>query len=728
MTSSLLRTALIFVGILPFFAMTPLSPAKAGDGVTATHAASDWVVNDQTKVRLISATDGHGGRDTVRLGLQFKLDNNWKVYWRNPGDAGYPPRVDWAKSENLGETTFAWPAPIRFSILGFETMGYKHEVVFPITAKVTDPDKPLRLKAKLDYLTCDDVCIPYTTNVSFEVPRGTGAATDNAHLISQYDAKVPGDGSNVGITIDSVDTAGALGPEKDAYRDGTLRVHLASAVPFEDLDIFPEGPDTILFGKPSFALSDGNTKAIARIPVSVEKGHEIEQANLTFTVTDGPRAAERALTVGAGPADAPSTIVGNGQLPVSLFVVLGLALIGGLILNLMPCVLPVISLKVLGVVGHGGGENRIVRRSFVATSAGIVFSFLVLAGALTILKLAGMAVGWGIQFQHPWFLVGLALIVTLFAYNLWGLFEIQLPTRLATVIASPDHGAEQGVAGNFLTGAFATLLATPCSAPFLGTAVGFALAGSTADIFAVFAALGIGMASPFLAIAAFPSLATKLPRPGPWMVRLKQIMGFALAVTTLWLLSVLAVQVSVTAAIIVGVLMAAIGVILYARTRLPDSIRRYTMGALAVLAIVAFIVPHQITPRATLESPEQSAHWVPFEPERIPELVAAGKTVFVDITAEWCITCQVNKAAVLNRGQVSAFLQGDDVIAMKGDWTRPDPVIADYLMSFNRFGIPFNAVYGPGAVQGIALPELLTSDLVLDGIEKASAGALAAKR
>jgi len=708
----------LFAGGVAGFAAAPAPAGAAGESAAAT----PWAATDQTKVRLVSAKTAVDGQEAVQLGLQFKLKENWKIYWRTPGDAGYPPRLDWKDSANLKQTEFAWPAPVRFSVLGFETTGYKKEVVFPINARVENPTEPLKLRAKLDYLACDDVCIPYQTNFSFDLPAGNGETTDHAHLIGKYLSRVPGDGSAHGIKIETAVTGGDLGPVKDDFRKGLVRVTARSDIPFKTPDIFVEGPDTMIFFKPDIEVSEGGTVATARIPVDVEEGFKLQQANLTFTLTDGGRAAEQPLTVERGEAE-PS---GGPALPLSLPVILGLALIGGLILNLMPCVLPVISLKVLGVISHGGGEKRAVRTSFLATSAGIVFSFLAIAAGLVSLKLAGSAVGWGIQFQHPWFLVALTIIVTLFAYNLWGMFEINLPAGFAGALGGPQQGDQHSIGGNFATGAFATLLATPCSAPFLGTAVGFALAGSIADTFAVFAALGIGMALPFLVIAGVPALATKLPKPGAWMVRVKQFMGLALAATTLWLLSVLAVQVSPTAAVIIGIIMAAIGVILWMRSRMAETGKRAAMAGLAAAMLAAFLVPGQVAPRAELNTVKE-AYWAPFEPERIPRLVAEGKTVFVDVTAEWCITCQVNKATVLNRGAVNEFLAGDDVIAMQGDWTRPDETISKYLAGFNRFGIPFNAVYGPGAEKGVVLPELLTAGIVLGGIEKASGGVLAAK-
>ena len=393
--------------------------------------------------------------------------------------------------------------------------------------------------------------------------------------------------------------------------------------------------------------------------------------------------------------------------------------------------LPVLSIKLLGVIGHGGGEARTVRLSFIASAAGIIFSFLVLAGALVLLKASGAAVGWGIQFQQPWFLIAMSLVIVLFACNLWGFFEVRLPQGLADL---GEHGSRaQGLGGHFLSGAFATLLATPCSAPFLGTAVGFALARGAGEIFAVFTALGVGLALPYMVVAAAPGLATRLPRPGSWMVTLKIILGFALGATAVWLLSVLTAQVGAAGALAVGALLGGVCGVLYLYHRRPRRLGRAAAAIVAVLAVTAFAVPRGFSsPPPTLPDAAQMDAdknlWAPFDEAAIPGLVAAGKTVFVDVTADWCITCQINKSFVLLKGEVLRRLSGDAVVTMQADWTRPDDGIARYLARFGRYGIPFDAVYGPGVPDGAPLSELLSVDAVLDALDRAAGAAAVSNR
>lgn len=685
--------------------------AGLGLGILATPAgaaapASAWAETEQTAVRLIAATEAVGTGETVPLGLEFRLEKDWKIYWRSPGDAGFPPRPDWTGSENLAKATLGWPVPGRFSVLGLETLGYQDAVVLPLTARLETPGRPLRLRASVDYLTCKEICIPYTAELALDLPAGDARPSPFVHLINRFAVRVPGDGAAHGLSIQRVE---ALGAGKDA----ALRVVASAAAPFVAPDVFVEGPAGLAFDRPRVTFEQAGHVAVATL--GVHGAERIEEAlsavPLTVTLADGARGAERTVV--------PVAADGAGE-AASLALIVGLALLGGLILNLMPCVLPVLSIKLLGVVSHGGRARAEVRRSFVASAAGILFSFLVLAAALIGVKTAGGVIGWGIQFQQPWFLIAMAVIITLFAGNLWGFFDIRLPAALAGV--GGGAASRNGLAGSFLAGAFATLLATPCSAPFLGTAVAFALARGTGEILLVFAALGLGLALPYLAVAAVPALATRLPKPGAWMVRLRRVLGFALAATAAWLVTVLAGVIGGVPAAAVGFLLAAIIGFLAAGHHFGGRFRAAALLAVAGLSAVAFVVPIGAGgPSAAIRSADLSALWQPFDETAIGGLVGQGHVVFVDVTADWCVTCQVNKTFVLGREAVIARLGAPPVIAMEADWTRPDAGIARYLAGFGRYGIPFNVVYGPRAPQGIVLPELLSEAAVLDALERAAA-------
>lgn len=692
-------------------------------GGTAEAAGSSWAVHDEAHVRLVAAGDTAGETGNLTLGVHFRIEPGWKINWRSVGDAGLATSVDWAGSENLARPELLWPLPHRFSIFGLETFGYSGEVVLPVKAEVERAGERVRLRATVRYLACKDICIPHDDVLTLDLPAGPDTPSRDGFLISRFQALVPGDGSAVGLSLEEAVLAGsATAP--------VLQVAVLSTARFEAPDVFVEGPPGFSFAKPEIRVGEDGRRATLSVATANHTPDDgvLEGKRLTLTVTDGERGMEQPVIArfgtpleGAGnPASPPIDV---GSTAPTLLGILGLAFLGGLILNLMLCVLPVLSMKLLSVVSQGGRARRDVRMSFVASAAGILFSFLLLAGGAVALKAGGVAIGWGIQFQQPLFLIAMTLLVTLFAYNLFGVFEIGLPGWVGSLGArAGGHGAEtHSLGGHFMTGALATALATPCSAPFLGTAVGFALARGAGEIFLIFAVLGLGLALPYLLVATAPGLAAHLPRPGAWMVTVRRILGIALLATTLWLLSVLAAQTGTLAAIVTGVVLLAISFTLWFRRDGYGMRQRVSLGMAGLLAVSAFAVPASLAiPKDTASSPAAVDHWQSFDEGRIPSLVAEGKVVFVDVTADWCITCQANKRLVLDRAAVAERLASDNVVAMRGDWTSPSDEIMRYLESFGRYGIPFNAVYGPGTPDGIALPELLTVNTVTDALNRAA--------
>ncbi len=694
------------------------------DGAVALEsAASSWAETEQTRLRLVAASPTVGTGE-VTLGLQFDLKPNWKVYWRSPGDAGFPPSVDWKGSTNLKSARLDWPAPTRFSVLGLETLGYKKQVVLPISAEVVSASTDLGLKAHVRYLACNEICIPYDADLALSMPAGPAQSSPHAHLINRYASSVPGDGKAHGLDI------AALGTWK---RDDNvrLRISVTSHSTLTAPDAFIEGPPGLNYSKPIVRLNDGG-KAMKMdivvgglVALSDDTQKSLAGKRFTVTIVDGNRAAELMLAAEgiSPPSTAPLANPTYGATAPSLALILVFALIGGLILNLMPCVLPVLSLKMLSLVKHGGGDPREVSLGFLASAAGIISTFLVLAASLAALRAGGAVIGWGIQFQQPWFLTFLVLTISIFACNLWGFFEVRLPMFVSNL---GEHGAHvHGLGGHFLQGSFATLLATPCTAPFLGTAVGFALVGSTFDTLAIFFALGVGLALPYLGVAAFPALATWLPKPGTWMLRLKAFLGLLLAGTGVWLLFVLAGVTGRTGALVVGTTALAGGILLFIAHKEGGKGLRLSGPGLAALLIVALVTPLWASTTAKSngqpgENETLKAIWKPLDPAAIPGIVAAGKTVFVDVTADWCITCLINKGVVMEGEKVLARLGENDVIAMQADWTRPNEDISRYLASFGRFGIPFNVVYGPKEPSGFVLPELLTKSAVMQAFDKAA--------
>ncbi|MBO6519695.1 MAG: thioredoxin family protein [Rhodospirillales bacterium] len=716
---TLTRCLQLFLLCLAFVSTSAASQAEI--------ARSAWAEEEQSSVRLIAARDGLGEDGKVRAGIQFRLKPGWKVYWRSPGDAGFPPQPDFSNSTNADVGPLRWPVPERFSVLGLETLGYKKEIVLPFDIRASDPGQDAKIALSVRYLTCAEICIPYDAELAMTLPTGDGAPTAFAHDIGKFESQVPRSSEAARLKIAASWTEAS---EKGLY----IAARAASEIPFKNPDLYVEGPIGLGYGAPAVKIDNAAREAVLRVPVSgftgtpQEAAEKLTGSNFVLTLLDGGRAAETSVSLGA-PRPFEKDLASaqpEDSATQSFGTILLFAFLGGLILNLMPCVLPVLSLKFLSVVKHGGSAPAIVRLSFLASASGIIFAFLVLASALIALKSAGAGIGWGIQFQQPWFLIAMAFLVTLFACNMWGFFEFRLPGRIAD--AGHAAGKHDGIVGHFLQGAFATLLATPCSAPFLGTAVGFALSQGPSDIVAVFAVLGLGLAAPYLLIAAVPRLVTIMPKPGPWMARLKFVLGLALAATALWLLSVLAGAAGTFAAGLTGALLVGAAVWLGPVLRLVPEIKKATPVVL-VLATIAAITTAEIGDINGPLDPETPGltkiGWQKFDPAAIPQLIEKDLVVFVDVTADWCITCQVNKRLVLEQGRILELLNSPDVIVMQADWTRPDADIAAYLASFGRYGIPFNAVYGAGAPDGVALPELLSDESVMDGFRAAAPARLA---
>jgi suppressor for copper-sensitivity B len=446
--------------------------------------------------------------------------------------------------------------------------------------------------------------------------------------------------------------------------------------------------------------------------VTFEVGQDGELANQEYFQDVG-------TLIGKGSAPPSSGTVSIGRL--AFFLLLGV--VGGLLLNAMPCVLPVLSLKLLGLVkSRAQGRFHVVSGS-LATAAGILVSFWLLALAAVLARIAGATVGWGVQFQEPTFVTFLTIVILLFCLNLWGVFEVPLPARLANWAAATGG---EGLPGHFTAGLFATLLATPCSAPFLGTAVGFALSQSTLVIVATFTAVGVGMALPYLILALAPGLVRVLPRPGPWMDRFRSFMGFLLAAAAVWLLYVLSSQVSRERLAFIELALLLVALFLWMRSKSP---RRSPWAVIGVIGLL-FSVGGALTLSATSRPPQNAIGeedqgsklipWVAFDREEAEALADRGRLVFVDVTADWCFTCKVNERLVLETNDIAAAFQRYDVVPMKADWTNRDEAISDFLADHGKYGIPFYLLYRPGS-EPLLFSELLTKEAVLSALGNAAA-------
>ncbi|WP_139541104.1 protein-disulfide reductase DsbD family protein [Klebsiella spallanzanii] len=675
----------IFRGIV-FLLLVCMGVAHAAD--------TGWLTspqNDHARIRF----QAEQGKDRIYGLLSVELASGWKTYWRSPGEGGVAPQIVWKGNE---QAQWYWPVPSRFEISGLTTQGYHQQVVIPMIITGNPGDV---LEGTLTLSTCSNVCLltDYKLHLDFNQPVDSGfqSAFEQAMRSIPADKGVSDDLSAHLIGTHLVITGTTSGEWKKP------------GIYFDPLE------GGILAGDPHISTEGANLRVT--VPVTDEWGEKpatLSGKNLSFVLTNGGKAQQTSLTVGA---DQASTTAAQGTTAVNLGQMLLFALLGGLILNLMPCVLPVLGMKLSAVLNSGSDKGK-VRLRFLATSAGILTSFALLALMVTILKLTGSSLGWGIQFQNPWF-IGLMVAVTfIFSLNLFGVFEMLLPSSAIGRMATAG-GA--GIAGSFCEGVFATLLATPCSAPFLGTAVAFALGAPLQELWLIFLVLGLGMALPWLFVAIIPKTATLLPRPGRWMNTLKMVLGAMMLASSFWLATLLSLHLGETssAMITLALILAALLALLVTGKRTTPT---FWLVVIALAALGGYQVRGLLANEAALSSQDTTAQhirWQPLSEGAILSALADGKRVFVDISADWCVTCKVNEHRVLNQPAIISALSQPDMVALRGDWSKPSDLITRFLQKRNSYAIPFNEVYGPGSPQGVMLPPLLDQQTVLDALNHA---------
>lgn len=685
------------VALLPllFLCLLLLSPA-----VRATAPDTGWLSNpDHPPVKARLALTGQGHPQTQHLDglLSIRLQGDWKTYWRSPGEGGVAPELIINDSQNLGDITWHWPAPSRHELLGLTMLGYKGQVTFPLTFEVETWQQPVSLDATLRLSSCTSVCVitDYPISLDF-TPSTLEVDGERMYQFNQAMSQVP-------KPLPSVQIESAVW---DANQQ-QLAVTVTGSQAWQQPDMLVDGDAVIddTFGVPSIHR-DGDT-----LTATFDVTNWIEPPNLTdkpiqVTVMDKQLLAEHSTTVRAG------SVV--SQTGLSIWMIGGIALLGGLILNVMPCVLPVLGLKLNSIVANPDATRGTIRGQFLASAAGILVSFWAIAGLLMILKLTGQAVGWGIQFQSPIFIGVMTLVIWLFALSLFDVLRIDLPPSWQTWLATRGGHTRSG---HFVQGVFATLLATPCSAPFLGTAVAYALGGSLTALWLIFTALAVGMALPWLLVAAFPGLTRALPKPGPWMNHVKRVFALLLAGTTVWLFWLWMPYLGVLGAIVMGTLLLAASIWLTYRALGKMAAIKGAAGLL--LVIVLGLIGASLTAQRWATPLNPDPDWVSLDEAAIDQAVDQGKLVFVDVTADWCITCHANKVGVILQSPVYDTITGTNVVTMQGDWTRPSDSVTQYLQKHQRYGVPFNIVYGPGAPEGIPLPVILTDKAVMAAIEQA---------
>ncbi|WP_370429902.1 protein-disulfide reductase DsbD family protein [Moritella viscosa] len=632
--------------------------------------------------------------NTVPAVLEIKLADNWKTYWRSPGEGGIAPSIDWQESTNLVGSDWQWPVPKHFSLLGLETYGYTDAVSFPIKLQLEDINKPLVLAGKLTLSSCTSICVltDYDINMSVDI-QNLEADAEAMFLYNKSITQVPTkvvDNNAVQLVWDHANSQ--LQATISGYHWGETPRLLIDG----DLDT-------------AFKLKTVEESAdhlIAVFDASSWLGDvELIDKTLNLTVITSAQALEFSTPVIAGQV----TIAGKSLMGIVLF-----ALLGGLILNIMPCVLPVLGMKLSTILDAPNVEKGKIRQQFLASAAGIIVSFWLLSAFIFALKVSGQAIGWGIQFQSPWFIAVMVVITAVFSLNMLGAFEFSLSSNLQTKLATAGDDSNRG---HFLQGMFATLLATPCSAPFLGTAVAYALGTDTLSLFVIFTALAIGMALPWLLVATFPSLVSLLPKPGRWMGSVKTVFAGLLMLTCLWLVTLLSSFLPTFA--IYGLFSVVSLVFIGFMIKLKGKRAVLISVSVGLLLGSAGMLAASLTTSKWSNGLPDDLVWQDLDTVRIKQQIKEGKTVFVDITADWCITCKANKVGVVLQDPVYSKLLTENVVTMKGDWTVRSEKVTNYLQRHGRFGVPFNIVYGPKAPNGIPLPVILSDDAVLNAIKQA---------
>lgn len=653
------------------------------------------------KTRFVVTGQVNQAEKTVEGFLQVELDDDWKTYWRSPGEGGVAPSISWENSVNLQSVEWHWPYPQQFNLLGIHTLGYKSATVIPMTLHIKDFNQPVNLDADLTLSSCTTICVltdyPFSlTFVPSELEVSESAMFTHAQAISQVPKSSP-----------LIEQQNAIWDPNSNQLQVTLTKSLGWSSPELIVDSRNEAISDYSYQLKSVEV-DGS-KLVALFDVSTWLGEiDLSGQSVDVTVKDNDFVAEQSTSVSTG---AISTVSGG----FSLIEMVGFALLGGLILNVMPCVLPVLGMKLSGVIHAQGLERSKVRLQFIASSAGIITSFWLLAAFLLILKMSGNAIGWGIQFQSPWFIGLMVAVTALFGANMLGLFEFRLSANTNTWLASKG---DDSYAGHYFQGMFATLLATPCSAPFLGTAVAFALAASALEMILIFTALALGMALPWLVVATFPGVAAYLPKPGAWMNKVKLLFGAMMLITSVWLLYLLTNHLPPFWVVVIAVVI--LVALLVKTKRVYGDKALVISGGASLILLVGALVGGSVTAKHWSTPLPEDLAWRPLSDEIITNSVAQGKTVFVNVTADWCVTCKANKIGVILQDPVYSALNHSKVVPVQGDWTHPDGAVTDYLRANGRFGVPFNIVYGPSAPQGIALPVILTSDMVMSALEQAS--------
>jgi len=735
--------------VLTFLLAATLPARAVSNSADAPHVHVELLVPGQNLYTADKLND---------VGLYFKLEPGWHIYWKNAGDAGEPPHIKWTLPEGITAGPMQFPAPKRLPLGPLMDFGYEDEVLFPLKMHVADSVKggPVTLHAKVDWLVCQSSCIPGKADLEvqknvwvgmFEIPYVPPPSfrtfLNQIPKLLPPTSRVGFEATKLGfrLTVETGrrETQAVFFPSEAEILDNPAPQKLTSTATGLLLDL---KIDANLKANPAelkgvLELSGGRTYEIVAVPGPGPKAGPA-------ALSSPPAAPTRLAPASTGP-DATAPAAGSaptqpvqerravaisipGPIPsapvpaagVGLFRAAGLAFLGGLLLNLMPCVFPVLFLKGLSLVNSGNEERHKLRAHGLVYAAGILASFWALVALLLVLRAAGATLGWGFQFQSPVFLELMAGLLFFLGLSLAGQFEI----GLTLTSAGGSLAAKQGYTGSFFTGVLAVVVATPCTAPFMGAALGYALAQSAAVTFAVFTALALGLAAPYVALTLQPAWTRLLPRPGAWMEVMKQAVAVPIFITVIWLAWVLAQAygAGLLAALLASFLLLAIAG--WFLGRWPAKHWSTVTAAVIVLGVIAALTvapgkmaARKFNPRDVL-TVGITGQWEPWSAEAVSRYLSQGRPVLVDFTASWCLSCQVNERVALNQPDVEKAFSDSNVALLRADWTRHDDAITQALAALGRSGVPAYALYIPGEPSPRLLPEALTPGIVLDALAK----------
>jgi thiol:disulfide interchange protein DsbD len=681
------------------------------------YAQESQAVDKLVKVSIASEYSHVPKEGEFWLGVFFEIEDDWHLYWRNPGDSGLPPYIDWELPSGLRVEEPLWPAPERIQVAHLTNYGYEKELLLPVRAEYEGPTgvSSITVAANIDFLVCKEDCLPGEARVEIVLPV---AAVDSSPLPSALSLRIHQALNNLPIPSEGLNPAasikeGEIMLQFDAPGDVLEAALFFPAEPII-LNSAPQRLEYLFKGRYGITLTRNNKVDPQNLSGVLQLLNET-QASPSYFLIDVPLEARQGITE----LDMP---LAEGGFLLAIL----LAFLGGLILNVMPCVFPIISIKVLSFLNYSRKNAGEVKVHGLLFSSGILVSFWVLAVIILAIRTGGQQLGWGFQLQSPYFISLMVFFFTFLALNLMGVFEIGV--RLQATAGALSMGKKGSYAASFGNGMLATLIASPCTAPFMGTALGVSLSLSSAKSFAIFSGLGIGMASPYLILSIWPSLLKALPRPGVWMEIFKQLMAFPLLATVVWLLWVLSRQLGEGAVLshLVVLLVFSLGLFFFGKGQAAGLAQRIGTGAVAICLVVSSVLFsyreinfYQLRERPVASSAETyidqyGLEWRSFTADTFDEIVGSAQPVFVDFTAAWCVTCIVNKEVVFSSEEVRAQIDAANVILIRGDWTNGDPIITSALAKFGRTGVPLNLFYGRDKSRApVILPALVTPSVFL---------------